>query len=217
MKFKFNSKISVEIYENQLKSYVCINGRPYIKKSINYQLYNQLLSILNISINIINPDKRKTNLKLKEILLKSLIFYKKEKHNEKNKKEKSKINPKSKSLIFKKILIFPILLILITFIIFLLDFSSIQTKINSENLSKINSLKTDYDLNKCETNGNLSSLHSYCNNLKSQIVILQKKTPTLLSTFFIWILDILNSIYYAMGIKNVLITTFFIILIKKII
>ena len=74
MKFKFNSKISVEIYENQLKSYVCINGRPYIKKSINYQLYNQLLSILNISINIINPDKRKTNLKLKEILLKSLIF-----------------------------------------------------------------------------------------------------------------------------------------------
>ena len=213
MKFKFNSQTFIEIFEKQLKSGLYINGRPYLINSKNIQLFIELFSILNISINIITLNKKRKIFKLRKILFQSIQFYK----NEKLKLKNHQINKNKKNLLYivKKLLLFPIIIVTFLSFIFLLDFTSIQTKINSENLSKINSLKSDYGINKCEINGNLSSLHSYCNNLKSQIVILQKKTPTLLSTFFIWILDILNSIYYAMGIKNVLITTFFIILIKK--
>jgi hypothetical protein len=213
MKFKFNSQTFIEIFEKQLKSGLYINGRPYLINSKNIQLFIELFSILNISINIITLNKKRKIFKLRKILFQSIQFYK----NEKLKLKNHQINKNKKNLLYivKKLLLFPIIIVTFLSFIFLLDFTSIQTKINSENLSKINSLKSDYGINKCEINGNLSSLHSYCNNLKSQMIILQKKTPTLLSTFFIWILDILNSIYYAMGIKNVLITTFFIILIKK--
>ena len=213
MKFKFNSQTFIEIFEKQLKSGLYINGRPYLINSKNIQLFIELFSILNISINIITLNKKRKIFKLRKILFQSIQFYK----NEKLKLKNHQINKNKKNLLYivKKLLLFPIIIVILLSFIFFLDFTSIQTKINSENLSKINSLKSDYGINKCEINGNLSSLHSYCDNLKSQINILEKKTPTVLSTFFIWILDILNSIYAAMGIKNVLITTFFIFIIKK--
>ena len=215
MKFKYNSKTFIEIFENQLKSGLYINGRPYLVNSKNIQLFIDLFSILNISINIITLNKKRKIFKLRKILFESIKLYKNEKFNIKNinheKIKKTNNNP----LIIKKLLLFPMIIIIFISIIFFLDFQSIQTKINSENLSSINSLKSDYEINKCEINGNFSSLHSYCDNLKSQINILEKKTPTVLSIFFIWILDILNSIYAAMVIKNVLITTFFIFIIKK--
>ena len=213
MKFKFNSQTFIEIFEKQLKSGLYINGRPYLINSKNIQLFIELFSILNISINIITLNKKRKIFKLRKILFQSIQFYK----NEKLKLKNHQINKNKKNLlcIVKKLLLFPIIIVTFLSFIFFLDFTSIQTKINSENLSKINSLKSDYGINKCEINGNLSSLHSYCDNLKSQINILEKKTPTVLSTFFIWILDILNSIYAAMGIKNILITTFIIFIIKK--
>ena len=213
MKFKFNSQTFIEIFEKQLKSGLYINGRPYLINSKNIQLFIELFSILNISINIITLNKKRKIFKLRKILFQSIQFYK----NEKLKLKNHQINKNKKNLLYivKKLLLFPIIIVTFLSFIFLLDFTSIQTKINSENLSKINSLKSDYGINKCEINGNLSSLHSYCDNLKSQINILKKKTPTVLSTFFIWILDILNSIYAAMGIKNILITTFIIFIIKK--
>jgi hypothetical protein len=213
MKFKFNSQTFIEIFEKQLKSGLYINGRPYLINSKNIQLFIELFSILNISINIITLNKKRKIFKLRKILFQSIQFYK----NEKLKLKNHQINKNKKNLLYivKKLLLFPIIIVTFLSFIFLLDFTSIQTKINSENLSKINSLKSDYGINKCEINGNLSSLHSYCDNLKSQINILEKKTPTVLSTFFIWILDILNSIYAAMGIKNILITTFIIFIIKK--
>ncbi len=216
MKFKFNSQTFVEIFEKQLKSGLYINGRPYLINSKNIQLFIELFSILNISINIITLNKKRKIFKLRKILFQSVKFYKNEKlkvkkyQTSKNRKEILNINK-----LLKNILIFPIIIVILLSFIFFLDFTSIQTKINSENLSKINSLKSDYGINKCEINGNLSSLHSYCDNLKNQITILEKKTPTVLSTFFIWILDILNSIYAAMGIKNTLITTFIIFIIIK--
>ena len=213
MKFKFNSQTFVEIFEKQLKSGLYINGRPYLINSKNIQLFIELFSILNISINIITLNKKRKIFKLRKILFQSIQFYK----NEKLKLKNHQINKNKKNLLYivKKLLLFPIIIVTFLSFIFLLDFTSIQTKINSENLSKINSLKSDYGINKCEINGNLSSLHSYCDNLKSQINILEKKTPTVLSTFFIWILDILNSIYAAMGIKNTLITTFIVFIIIK--
>jgi hypothetical protein len=213
MKFKFNSQTFIEIFEKQLKSGLYINGRPYLINSKNIQLFIELFSILNISINIITLNKKRKIFKLRKILFQSIQFYK----NEKLKLKNHQINKNKKNLLYivKKLLLFPIIIVTFLSFIFFLDFTSIQTKINSENLSKINSLKSDYGINKCEINGNLSSLHSYCDNLKSQINILEKKTPTVLSTFFIWILDILNSIYAAMGIKNILITTFIIFIIKK--
>jgi len=215
MKFKYNSKTFIEIFENQLKSGLYINGRPYLVNSKNIQLFIDLFSILNISINIITLNKKRKIFKLRKILFESIKLYKNEKFNIKNINHEKIKKINNNPLIIKKLLLFPIIIIIFISIIFFLDFQSIQTKINSENLSSINSLKSDYEINKCEINGNFSSLHSYCDNLKSQINILEKKTPTVLSIFFIWILDILNSIYAAMGIKNVLITTFFIFIIKK--
>ena len=215
MKFKFNSQTFVEIFEKQLKSGLYINGRPYLINSKNIQLFIELFSILNISINIITLNKKRKIFKLRKILFESIKLYKNEKFNIKNINHEKIKKINNNPLIIKKLLLFPIIIIIFISIIFFLDFQSIQTKINSENLSSINSLKSDYEINKCEINGNFSSLHSYCDNLKSQINILEKKTPTVLSIFFIWILDILNSIYAAMGIKNVLITTFFIFIIKK--
>jgi hypothetical protein len=215
MKFKYNSKTFIEIFENQLKSGLYINGRPYLVNSKNIQLFIDLFSILNISINIITLNKKRKIFKLRKILFESIKLYKNEKFNIKNINHEKIKKINNNPLIIKKLLLFPIIIIIFISIIFFLDFQSIQTKINSENLSSINSLKSDYEINKCEINGNLSSLHSYCDNLKSQINILEKKTPTVLSTFFIWILDILNSIYAAMGIKNILITTFIIFIIKK--
>ena len=215
MKFKYNSKTFIEIFENQLKSGLYINGRPYLVNSKNIQLFIDLFSILNISINIITLNKKRKIFKLRKILFESIKLYKNEKFNIKNINHEKIKKINNNPLIIKKLLLFPIIIIIFISIIFFLDFQSIQTKINSENLSSINSLKSDYEINKCEINGNFSSLHSYCDNLKSQINILEKKTPTVLSTFFIWILDILNSIYAAMGIKNTLITTFIIFIIIK--
>ena len=171
MKFKFNSQTFIEIFEKQLKSGLYINGRPYLINSKNIQLFIELFSILNISINIITLNKKRKIFKLRKILFQSIQFYK----NEKLKLKNHQINKNKKNLLYivKKLLLFPIIIVTFLSFIFLLDFTSIQTKINSENLSKINSLKSDYGINKCEINGNLSSLHSYCDNLKSQINILE--------------------------------------------
>ena len=68
MKFKYNSKTFIEIFENQLKSGLYINGRPYLVNSKNIQLFIDLFSILNISINIITLNKKRKIFKLSKIL-----------------------------------------------------------------------------------------------------------------------------------------------------
>ena len=125
MKFKYNSKTFIEIFENQLKSGLYINGRPYLVNSKNIQLFIDLFSILNISINIITLNKKRKIFKLRKILFESIKLYKNEKFNIKNINHEKIKKINNNPLIIKKLLLFPIIIIIFISIIFFLDFQLI--------------------------------------------------------------------------------------------
>ena len=210
MKFKYNKYIYIDIFENQIHSVIMINGKKIKINSIYKKLYLNILKKFYISLNIhIIKNKHFSYLKL---INKSIEIMNKKKNiiNKNNNDYNTKNNNKNivkKSNSFLKLFLsifffYPILIFIILIIIFLNDLKSIQIKINSNNLSEISKLKNEYLINHCETNKTLPALKKYCNNLEDKINLLKKKTPTLLSTFFIWIFDIFSSAIDAIGIVN---------------
>ena len=214
MKFKYNKYIYIDIFENQLHSVIMINGKKIKINSIYKKLYLNILKNFNISLNIhIIKNKHFSYLNLInksiEIMNKKKLIINKNNNDYKIKNNNNNkiINKKNNYLLklFLNVFFFyPILIFIILIIIFLNDLKSIQIKINSNNLSEISKLKNDYLINHCETNKTLPALMKYCNNLEDKINLLKKKTPTLLSTFFIWIFDIFSSAIDAIGIVNYL-------------
>ena len=99
--------------------------------------------------------------------------------------------------------------------IFIYDYKSIETKINQPNYYEIKEIESNYRINKCEINGELPSLKQKCELMRSKIELLKNKKPSLISVFFIWLLDIFNSYFTTFRLINCIITIIFIIIVYK--
>ena len=101
-------------------------------------------------------------------------------------------------------------------LIFIYDYKSIEAKINQANYLEIKKIESDYNINKCKINGDLPSLKQKCELMLDQIELLKTKKPSLISVFFIWLMDIVNSYFTTFNFSNCIITIIFLIIIYKI-
>jgi hypothetical protein len=104
---------------------------------------------------------------------------------------------------------------LVLVLVFVIDYQSIKTKINHNSLLKKEQLLSEYNANNCKERGNLQALKGFCDNIQTQIKLIENEYPTTISIFITWILDIFTSSYSALGITNVCITLIVIFLFKK--
>ena len=236
MLIKINKKFYARIYFNQIQGSLLINGRLVKEKSPYIKIFNNLLNSLSISVNIVynkennNKIKIKKNNKIiitKKILLKiSKIIKNILKNNIINNNDintnnnfisckqtftdnfKNILNSKN-SFLFGIIFLFLIL-------IFIYDYKSIEAKINQVNYLEIKKIESDYNINKCKINGDLPSLKQKCELMLDQIELLKTKKPSLISVFFIWLMDIINSYFTTFNFSNCIITIIFLIIIYKI-
>jgi hypothetical protein len=192
------------------------------------QLFNKFLDTLSISVNI-KTDKRANKIITNKLLLRiSSAINRIVKKNKKNfddngnniiKLEKIKEQNKNikniKETFNLKCFLYILLSFFIFVIIFIYDYKSIEAKINQNNYFEIKKIESNYKINKCEINGNLSSLKQKCELMLNQIELLKTKKPSLISVFFIWLLDIFNSYFSTFNLINCIITIIFIIIIYK--
>ena len=236
MLIKINKKFYARIYFNQIQGSLYTNGRLIKEKSTNIKIFNNLLNSLSISVNIIynkennNKLKNKKNNKIiitKKILLKlSKIIKNILKNNIINNND---INQNNNDISFKQsfadnfknilnsknTFLFGIIFIFLI-LIFIYDYKSIEAKINQANYLEIKKIESDYNINKCKINGDLPSLKQKCELMLDQIELLKTKKPSLISVFFIWLMDIVNSYFTTFNFSNCIITIIFLIIIYKI-
>lgn len=205
--------------------YILLNGKRIDNRSKTTKVYHNMLRLAGtvINIHISKLKLRKKHYSLNSILLYSIDSYTRYVKGKRSRKLIAKKegvrNPKGElnhikntfSLFWKIIIGVFILLV----IVFISDYSSITTKINQGNILKLTQLKAEYDSNKCEENGNLEALKTFCSNLKSEIDIIKTKSPTTISVFFIWFLDIFSTAYQTLGYSSLIITFTILLLLLK--
>ena len=223
-----NKKFYAKIYFNQIQGVLLLNGRLLKQKSTKIDLFNKFLDTLSISVNI-TTEKRTNKIITNKLLLSiSSAINRIVKKNKKNfddndnniiKLEKIKEQNKNikniKETFNLKCFLYILLSFFIFVIIFIYDYKSIEAKINQNNYFEIKKIESNYKINKCEINGNLSSLKQKCELMLNQIELLKTKKPSLISVFFIWLLDIFNSYFSTFNLINCIITIIFIIIIYK--
>lgn len=223
-----NKKFYAKIYFNQIQGVLLLNGRLLKQKSTKIDLFNKFLDTLSISVNI-RTEKRTNKIITNKLLLSiSSAINRIVKKNKKNfddndnniiKLEKIKEQNKNikniKETFNLKCFLYILLSFFIFVIIFIYDYKSIEAKINQSNYFEIKKIESNYKINKCEINGNLSSLKQKCELMLNQIELLKTKKPSLISVFFIWLLDIFNSYFSTFNLINCIITIIFIIIIYK--
>ena len=220
-----NKKFYAKIYFNQIQGVLLLNGRLLKQKSTKIDLFNKFLDTLSISVNI-RTEKRTNKIITNKLLLSiSSAINRIVKKNKKNfddngnniiKLEKIKEQNKNIKETFNlKCFLYILLSFFIFVIIFIYDYKSIEAKINQNNYFEIKKIESNYKINKCEINGNLSSLKQKCELMLNQIELLKTKKPSLISVFFIWLLDIFNSYFSTFNLINCIITIIFIIIIYK--
>ena len=223
-----NKKFCAKIYFNQIQGVLLLNGRLLKQKSTRIDLFNKFLDALSISVNI-KTDRRTNKIITNKLLLSiSSAINRIVKKNKKNfddngnniiKLEKIKEQNKNikniKETFNLKCFLYILLSFFIFVIIFIYDYKSIEAKINQNNYFEIKKIESNYKINKCEINGNLSSLKQKCELMLNQIELLKTKKPSLISVFFIWLLDIFNSYFSTFNLINCIITIIFIIIIYK--
>ena len=237
MLIRINKKFVARIYFNQIYGTLFLNGRIIKAKSTNIKIFNNFLNSLSISVNILynkennNKIKRKKNNKIiitKKILLKISKIINNILKN-RNIINNNDINNNNISISFKKrfednfknilnsknTFLFSIIFLFI-FLIFIYDYKSIEAKINQANYLEIKKIESDYNINKCKINGDLPSLKQICELMLDQIELLKTKKPSLISVFFIWLMDIINSYFSTFSFNNCIITIIFLIIIYKI-
>ena len=205
--------------------YILLNGKRIDNRSKTTKVYHNMLRLAGtvINIHISKLKLRKKHYSLNRILLSSIDSYTRYVKGKRSrkliaKKERGgtpKGEPnhiKNTFSLFSKIIIGVFILLVIVFIS---DYSSITTKINQGNILKLTQLKAEYDSNKCEENGNLEALKTFCSNLKSEIDIIKTKSPTTISVFFIWFLDIFSTAYQTLGYSSLIITFTILLLLLK--
>ena len=205
--------------------YILLNGKRIDNKSKTTRVYNNMLRLAGtvINIHISKLKQRNKHYSLNSILLYAIDSYTRYVKGKKSRAHLAKkeciVTPKGEishikntlSLFWKIIIGVFILLV----IVFISDYSSITAKINQGNILKLTQLKSEYDSNKCEENGNLEALKIFCSNLKSEIDIIKTKSPTTISVFFIWFLDIFSTAYQTLGYSSLIITSIIILLLLK--
>ena len=205
--------------------YILLNGKRIDNRSKTTKVYHNMLRLAGtvINIHISKLKLRKKHYSLNSILLYSIDSYTRYVKGKRSRKLIAKKegvrNPKGEpnhikntiSLFWKIIIGVFILLV----IVFISDYSSITAKINQGNILKLTQLKSEYDSNKCEENGNLEALKTFCSNLKSEIDIIKTKSPTTISVFFIWFLDIFSTAYQTLGYSSLIITFTILLLLLK--
>ena len=215
-------KYSIRVYFNQLNGSLFFNGKPINSLSTKNKIYKKFLNILKISINIsINKKQTKRKHINDKILLNILEHIDKKFKNKELVFRKIKIDnfindsPQNKTgKTYNNKYFITLLFILLTLIsIFIIDYKSIETKINQNNYLEIKQLESDYKINKCNTHGELSLLKQKCELMLTKIEILKKKTPTVISVFIIWIMDIGNTYFNTFNFINCIITIFIILII----
>ena len=231
MLIKINKKYYIKLYFNQINSSLLLNGRLVHLQSTKFKIFVNFLNCLSLSVNIIvnkNNKNRIRNNKTRKIitsklLLKISIIIKqiiKDKNynlinNEINNNEKDAKNDKYINIFTNKKSIIFISILFIIILVFIIDYKSIETKINQSNYYEIKEIESNYRINKCEINGELPSLKQKCELMLSRIEILKNKKPSLISVFFIWLLDIFNSYFTTFRLINCIITIIFIIIVYK--
>ena len=203
-------------------------------QSNKFKIFINFLNCLSLSVNIIvnksNKNRIRNNKKRKiitsKLLLKISIIIKQaikdKNHNliineiNTNEKDVKKQNDEYINKCTNKKSIIFISIIFIIILIFIYDYKSIEAKINEPNYYEIKEIESNYRINKCEINGELPSLKQKCELMLSRIEILKNKKPSLLSVFFIWLLDIFNSYFTTFRFINCIITIIFIIIVYKI-
>lgn len=220
-----NKKFYAKIYFNQIQGVLLLNGRLLKQKSTKIDLFNKFLDALSISVNIRTVKRANKTITNKLLLSISSAINRIVKKNKKNFDDNNNIIKfeKNKNKNIKNIrdtfnlqsFLYLLLVFFIFVIIFIYDYKSIEAKINQSNYFEIKKIESNYKINKCEINGNLSSLKQKCELMLNQIELLKTKKPSLISVFFIWLLDILNSYFSTFNLINCIITIIFIIIIYK--
>ncbi len=218
-----NKKFYAKIYFNQIQGVLLLNGRLLKQKSTKIDLFNKFLDALSISVNIRTVKRANKTITNKLLLSISSAINRIVKKNKKNFDDNNNIIKMEKNKNIKNIrdtfnlqsFLYLLLVFFIFVIIFIYDYKSIEAKINQSNYFEIKKIESNYKINKCEINGNLSSLKQKCELMLNQIELLKTKKPSLISVFFIWLLDILNSYFSAFNLINCIITIIFIIIIYK--
>ena len=218
MNFKKQKNVTIKVYLNQINGCLFLNGRLIKKKSNKLLIFNNLLNSLEVSVNILSNKKGKRNIILTnklflEISKKILKVKKNEKKNYikdiiHNGNNNNNIKFKSRN---KKLFNFSapiIILLIILFIIFLLDYKTTVAKMNESNILEMKEIENQYKINKCEINGNLPSLKPKCEEMLNKIEILKNKKMNILSVFSTWTLDVIFSAIKAYDIKNFAIISF---------
>ena len=218
MNFKKQKNVSIKVYLNQINGCLFLNGRLIKKKSNKLLIFNNLLNSLEVSVNILSNKKGKRNIILTnklflEISKKILKVKKNGKKNYikdiiHNGNNNNNIKFKSRN---KKLFNFSapiIILLIILFIIFLLDYKTTVAKMNESNILEMKEIENQYKINKCEINGNLPSLKPKCEEMLNKIEILKNKKMNILSVFSTWTLDVIFSAIKAYDIKNFAIISF---------
>jgi len=215
MNFEIKKNVSAKIYLNQIKGCLLLNGREIKTNSLKFEIFNNLLNSLSISVNIISDRNRKNFIitskllleiskKIKEICKNRKKIKEEIKQNKiKNKIEKEIINESSQKksnllLFFTPKLIF----FLTTLIFFITEYKPILSKINEKNILQIKELERDYKINKCKENGHLPSLKPHCESMLNQIDILKNKKIPKISVFTIWLGDIYDRLRDTFGLIN---------------
>ena len=222
-----NKKYYAQIYFNQIQGVLLLNGRLLKQKSTRINLFNKFLDALSISVNI-KTDRRTNKIITNKLLLSissaiNRIVKKNKKNFDNNNniiklekiKEQNKNIKNIRETFNLKNFLYILLILLLFVIIFIYDYKSIEAKINQNNYFEIKKIESNYKINKCEINGNLSSLKQKCELMLNQIELLKTKKPSLISVFFIWLLDIFNSYFSTFNLINCIITIIFIIIIYK--
>ena len=213
MNFKKQKNVSIKVYLNQINGCLFLNGRLIKKKSNKLLIFNNLLNSLEVSVNILSNKKGKRNIILTnklflEISKKILKVKKNEKKNyikdiihNGNNNNNIKFESRNKKLFNFSAPI--IILLIILFIIFLLDYKTTVAKMNESNILEMKEIENQYKINKCEINGNLPSLKPKCEEMLNKIEILKNKKMNILSVFSTWTLDVIFSAIKAYDIKNI--------------
>jgi len=213
MNFKKQKNVSIKVYLNQLNGCLFYNGRAIKKKSNKLLIFNNLLNSLSVSVNILSINRRKRNIILTNKLLleisKKILKIKKNEQNilskDINQNNNNNGNIQLKS-ITKKIFNFfapIIILIIVLFVIFILDYKSTVAKMNESNILEMKEIENQYQINKCNINGHLPSLKPKCAEMLNKIEILKNKKINILSVLSIWGLDVIFSTIKAYDIKNI--------------
>ena len=230
MFFKLNKKYNARIYFNQIQGSLLIKGRSIKPKTRKLKMFNNFLNSLSISINIL-PNNENNRVKITKIIFTeklllrisskiNLILRQKNNFSIDNNQNNDYFSFKQSYIdiknIFKSKTAFIFMIIFsILILVFIYDYKSIEAKINQSNYYEIKKIESDYNINKCKINGDLPSLKQKCELMLAQIDILKIKKPSLISVFFIWLLDIVNSYFATFNLYNSIFTIIFLIVIYK--